>query len=80
VTNRDESPGLLPDPIGRHLDTILEEGNPPADGDYFEQWLTTELQVAIPGKRHKNVGDSEQKDRRHGNYVALIKDFVVVDC
>ena len=48
------------DAVGRHLETVFEEGDPPAREDYFPECLASVLQVAIPRKGHEDVGDSEQ--------------------
>lgn len=54
------------DAVGRNLETILEQGDAPAqqnDGrqpEPFEPRL--ERDVPVPGQRHESVGDDEQHD------------------
>lgn len=57
------------DAVGRYLEAIFEEGDEPADQDHTDQGQLAEpavlgqLQVAVPCKRHKDVGDDQQPDR-----------------
>lgn len=62
VTNRHESPGLLPDLIPRHLQALLKKYISPIGQSHDPQGQIFVLQMPIPGKRHEDVGDGEQQD------------------
>ena len=50
----------MPDPVGRHLKTILEECDAPARQNHDPQRRILVLEMPIPGKGHEDVGDGEQ--------------------
>jgi len=50
----------VPYTVGRHLQTILEEGYAPADEDGAEERERVMAQVAVPGIGHEDVGAYEQ--------------------
>ena len=52
-------------PVGRHLQAILEEGNAPADENDLPQGLVAKSEVAVPGKGHEDVGEGEKNDGPH---------------
>ncbi len=56
------------DAVRRYLETILKESDAPTREDDLPQRLTPVLKVAIPGKRHDDVREDEQKDGSH-NYL-----------
>lgn len=57
ATNRHESPELVPDPIGWHLQAVLKERDAPAGYNCHPQGRVFVLQMPIPGKGHKDIGD-----------------------
>src|SRR4029077_12101218 len=61
---------VRPNAIRRDLKALRKKGDAPANDDDFEQRRLAVLQVTIPGKSHKNVGDGEQDDRGHNRYPA----------
>lgn len=46
--------------IGWHHQRVLQQGNAPADEDRWEQANVLELEMSVPGNRHKGVGCNEQ--------------------
>ncbi len=63
-----------PEPVGRHGEAILKEGDAPTGDDDEPQRLARELQVPIPGERHEDIGgdehgDRQQRGRCHGSDV-----------
>ena len=48
------------DAVGGHLEAVFKESNAPADDDDLPEGFVAELQVAIPGKGHEDVGDDEK--------------------
>jgi len=54
------------DAIRRHLKTVFEESDAPTSEDNFPERFAAVFQVAVPGKRHEDVGNSQKKDRSHG--------------
>ena len=55
----------MADAIRRHLETILDKGNPPADEYDRPQWRGLVLEMPIPGDRHENVRDRQQSNSVH---------------
>src|SRR5882762_10239177 len=53
------------DAVRRNLETILEESDAPTRQDDLPQRLASVFEVAIPGKRHEDVREDEQKDSSH---------------
>lgn len=59
---------LKTDTVGRHLKTILKKGNAPTDKDdghqpqVFAPAHFRKFEMAIPGQRHKRIGDGEQSN------------------
>ena len=51
--------------IRRHLEAILDEGNPPARRNHNPQGRVLVLEVPIPGDGHEDVGYGEQQDCVH---------------
>src|SRR5215475_8842300 len=51
--------------IGRNLEAIFEKGNSPTGENNFPEGFAPVLEVAVPGKSHEDVGDSQKKDRSH---------------
>jgi len=56
-------------PISRYLETILKKSKKPTKKDHSYQWQMFEpaefllhLQVAIPGKSHKDIGYNQQEN------------------
>lgn len=48
--------------IGRDLQRVLEKGNAPThQDDYPQRRFLQVLEVAIPGKGHKNIGAKQQQ-------------------
>jgi hypothetical protein len=47
-------------PVGRNLEAILKEGNPPADDNDFPERDVSVFQVAIPRKGHENIGNGKK--------------------
>lgn len=45
--------------IGRYHQRIFQQGNAPADEDGGEKANMLELEMAIPGNRHKGVGRNQ---------------------
>src|SRR5690606_32253699 len=50
------------DPVGRHLEAIFQQGDGPARQDDHEHWRRLELQMAVPGEGHEDVGQQQQAD------------------
>lgn len=52
----------IPDLVCRNLESIFEQCNQPADEDHtyeagaFQPFYFAELQMPVPGKRHKHIG------------------------
>lgn len=63
VTNRHESPGLLPDPIRRRLQAIFKKGDPPTGQNHNPQGRVFVFEMPVPGKGHKDVGNGQQENR-----------------
>lgn len=55
----------MADAIRRHLETILDEGNPPADENDRPQWRGLVLEMPIPGYSHEDVGNGQQENGLH---------------
>jgi hypothetical protein len=53
------------DPIGRDLKAILEKSKTPTYQRDLPQWNVLVFQVAVPGKRHKDVGENQQDNCDH---------------
>jgi hypothetical protein len=57
----------MPDPVGRHLQTVLEKRNRPTQHNekqqspVLEKFVVLEPQMPIPGKGHKYIGADQQK-------------------
>jgi hypothetical protein len=56
---------LRPDAIGRDLEAILEKRDTPASKDRHPERDVFVLQMAIPGKRHEDVGNGQKDNRSH---------------
>jgi hypothetical protein len=55
------------DPVGRHLQQVLEQCDPPADQRRHQPGLVRQvLEVAIPGEGHEDVAQHEQPEGLHG--------------
>ena len=50
----------MANPVGRHLDTILDEGDRPARQSDNPQGRGLVLEMPIPGDGHENVGYGQQ--------------------
>jgi len=48
------------DAVRRHLETVFEEGDPPAREDYFLERFAAEFQVVIPREGHEDIRYDEQ--------------------
>src|ERR1700743_209587 len=65
---------LEADAIGRHLETILKEGNTPAqenDGEHGRMpcaVLPEKTQMPVPGHRHKGVGKGQEADGKKNRF------------
>ena len=46
--------------VRRYLQDVFEKGDAPADQDDGDKRAVLELEVAIPGKGHKNIGSSKE--------------------
>ena len=49
--------------VGRRRQAIFEKGDPPADENHSPERGGGVFKLAIPGKRHENIGTTEQQDR-----------------
>ncbi len=49
----------VPPAVGGDLKTIFDEGNQPADHNNSEQRRGFIFQMAVPGHRHKDIGDEQ---------------------
>src|SRR5215469_13368719 len=47
------------DAVGRDRKAVCEEGNAPTGDDDFPERFATVLEVPVPGKGHKDVGDGK---------------------
>ncbi len=54
-----------PDAVRRDLKAILEKGNSPAHQDHFPKSGSSVLEMAIPGKSHKDIRNGKQEDSSH---------------
>ncbi len=54
--------------ISRHLQAVFEKGNAPTDEYDFPKGNIFELEMAVPGDGHKNIGKDEQYDGAHGEW------------
>jgi len=55
------------DSVGRDLQQVLKESYTPADQNDLPQRLLAELQVAVPSKRHEDVGEDEKNNGPHNS-------------
>ena len=55
----------MADPVGRNLETVFDQGDGPADQDDFPEGRVLELQMAVPGDRHENIGNGQEENRNH---------------
>ena len=62
--------GLRPDPVGRHLEAVLEEGDAPTHQDHLPQGHLAKLQVPIPREGHKDVRADKQQNGPHSRCVS----------
>ncbi len=69
--------GKLPvsDSVGRDLKAVLTESDQPAHDDCLPEQGSSVLQMTVPGKRHKRIGNKKQDNRRH--FVAMIPGQVI---
>ena len=51
--------------IGRHLEGVFKESDPPANERDLPQRHVLIFQVAVPGKSHKDVGDQKKNNGKH---------------
>ena len=58
------------DAVGGYLETVLKQRDAPTDEDHLPQSLIAELQVAVPGNGHEDVGEDEQNDCPHSSITA----------
>ena len=55
--------------VGRHLTTVLEEGDTPREGDNANQGPVAgrasllQFQMPVPGKCHEDIAQDEEQDR-----------------
>jgi len=61
----------MPDPVGRHLEHVFEEGDAPADErGNIPGAMRKVLEVAVPGEGHEHIRQDQQPDggqnRTHG--------------
>ena len=61
----DEREAASTDAVGRHLEAVFEKSDAPTDENDLPQRLLAELQVAIPGEGHEDVGEGEKNDGPH---------------
>jgi PLP dependent protein len=57
------------DAVGRHLEAVFEQGDSPTDQDDLPKSFLAELQVAVPGEGHEDVGEDEKNDGPHNQIV-----------
>jgi hypothetical protein len=58
--------GLFSETVGRYHKAVFEEGDTPADEDYFPDGYVLIFQVSVPGEGHECVGNEEEDDGAHG--------------
>src|ERR1700733_11137225 len=58
--------------VGRHLKTIFRKRDQPAQDDDLQQRRAAILQMTIPGKGHKNVGEGQEQNGRHADICCVI--------
>jgi len=63
------------DSVGRHLKTVLQKRNQPAAENHKKHRFVFEFQMAVPGKGHKDIGDSQQQNGFH-NRVPVFRVFL----
>ena len=61
----EDGEGTGADAVCGDLQAVLEEGDGPADQDDLPKGDLFELEVAVPGKGHEDVGADKQKDGPH---------------
>lgn len=49
----------MANPVGQHLETILNAADSPADENHNPQERGLVLEMSIPGKGHEDVGDRQ---------------------
>jgi hypothetical protein len=54
------------DAVCGHLKAVFEKSNAPAGDDDLPERSTTEFQMTVPGKGHKDVGKGEEKNGAQG--------------
>ena len=58
--------GAVADPVGRHLEAVFKKGDAPAYQNDHPQLFHLELEVAIPGQGHEQVGADKQANGGEG--------------
>ena len=54
-----------PDAVRGHLETVFKESDAPTNHNHLPQGDAAELQVAVPGKSHEDVGNRQQNYGSH---------------
>ena len=61
----DGSEAAVADAVGGHLEAVFEEGDDQLTTMTFHSGCSAELQVAVPGNRHEDVGADEKNNCPH---------------
>lgn len=65
------------DAIRRHLKTVFKESDPPTGENNFPKRFAAVFEMAVLGKGHENVGNSQKKDRAHEKFAPTSRQFDV---
>ena len=66
----------MANPVGRHLETILNAADSPADENHDPQGRVLVLEMPIPGDGFEGVGDGQQQDRLHKTSLSLVRSVI----
>ena len=68
----------MANPVGRHLETIFDEGNPPACQNDNPQRRVLVFEVPIPGDGHEDIRYGEQENRIDKSPLRFLLAFFIV--
>src|SRR5258708_25572501 len=57
--------GLRANPVGGHLQAVLEESDAPTDQNHLQQRYLAKLQMPVPREGHKDVRANQQQNSPH---------------
>lgn len=67
---------IVPNPIRRHLETMLHKANPPTGKNHDPQGRVFLLEMSVPGDRHEDVGHRQQQDCLHKTSLSLVRSVI----